>query len=459
MSRTFVLDKNKKPLAPCTPARARILLSKGKAAVFRQFPFTIILKERNDGQTQQLSFKIDQGSKTTGIALVSHNKTKNEVIWACNLVHCGHTISESLEKRSAIRRTRRSRKTRYRKPKWINSMSKSQFAHINQRPKGWLAPSIRARLDNTINLFNKLGRLSQITNVSIEDVRFDMQKMQNPNISGKEYQEGDLFGFEAKEYLLYLHKHTCAYCGGLSKDPILEKEHILCRSKGGTNRLSNLSIACRTCNLDKNDLLPDEWLQKLKASKKKIDKERFKRFSKIVKGIKPTLRDASAVNSIRNEIVRQFSHMPLDLGSGALTKYNRKQQNYPKEHWIDAACVGIKGDEIHISEHIKPLEIIANGRGSRQMCRMDKYGFPRTSAKDASNCFGFQTGDIVEAIVTKGKKIGVYKGRIAVRASGHFNITTKERIIQGISYRYCRLLHKNDGYSYRNLVNLIAINQ
>ena len=458
MSRVFVLDKNKNPLAPCTSARARILLSKRKAAVFRQYPFTIILKERDNGDTQPLSFKIDQGAKTTGIALVSHNKTQNVVIWACNLIHRGHKISESLSKRSATRRTRRSRKTRYRKPKWTNSMSKAQLEHINQRPKGWLAPSIRARLDNTVNLFNKLSRLSPITNVAIEDVRFDMQKIQNPNIKGKEYQEGDLFGFEAKEYLLYLYKHTCAYCGGLSKDSILEKEHILCRSKGGTNRLSNLSIACRTCNLDKNDLLPEEWLQKLKASKKKIDKVRFEKLSKILKGVKPTLRDASAVNIIRNEIVKQFSNMPLDLGSGALTKYNRKQNDYPKEHWIDAACCGVHGDEIHIPNYLIPLEIIANGRGSRQMCRMDKYGFPRTSAKEASDCFGFKTGDIVEAIVTKGKKIGTYKGRVAVRATGNFNITTKSGTIQGIGYRYCRLLQRSDGYSYSNLINLIAIN-
>ena len=451
MSRAFVLDKNKKPLAPCTHARARILLSKGKAAIFRQYPFTIILKDRDNGATQPLSFKIDQGSKTTGIVLVSHNKTQDLVVWACNLEHRAHAIRESLTSRRAIRRSRRNRKTRYRKPKWTNSMSKAQMQHINQRPKGWLAPSIRARLENTINLFNKLNRLSQITNVSIENVRFDMQKMENQNIQGKEYQQGDLFGFEIKEYLLYLHKHTCAYCAGKSKDSILELEHIIPRAKGGTNRLSNLSIACRKCNLEKGSLLPDEWLLKLKKSKSAINKERFKLFSKVVKGIKPTLRDAAAVNTIRNEIVRQFSHLQLELGSGGLTKYNRKQNQLPKDHWIDAACVGESGEFINIEKGIQPLFIKANGRGSRQMCRVNKYGFPRTKPKDSSSCFGFKTGDIVEAIVTKGKKIGTYKGRVAVRSSGNFNITTEQETIQGINHRYCRLLHKNDGYSYSNL--------
>ena len=153
MQRVFVLDNKKKPLAPCTPRRARNLLSNKKAAVFKYYPFTIILKERCGGNTQPISFKIDPGSKTTGIAIVSHNQNGKKVIWAANLNHRGYKISEALQKRRAIRRSRRSRKTRYRKPKWTNAMSKKQLTHINQRPKGWLAPSIRARKDNIIHLY------------------------------------------------------------------------------------------------------------------------------------------------------------------------------------------------------------------------------------------------------------------------------------------------------------------
>ena len=459
MQRVFVLDKHKKPLAPCTPARARILLSQHKAVVFKHYPFTIKLKARDKGDTQPLTFKVDQGSKATGIAIVSHNKTHKKVIWACHIEHRGHTISQNLEKRRAIRRSRRSRKTRYRKPKWTNAMSKAHRAHINQKPKGWLAPSIKARLDNTVNLFNKIKTLSPITNIALEDVKFDTQKMQNSMIQGKEYQQGTLFEFEIKEYLLYLHRHTCAYCGGLSKDKILEKEHILCKSKGGTNTITNLSLACRTCNQAKDNLLPKEWLQHLKASKSLINKKRYELFSKVVKGLKPTLRDSSAVNSIRKEIVRQFSHYPLELGSGGLTKYNRTQQGYAKDHWIDAACVGVSGGDIVIPTSLIPLRIKAQGRGSRQMCRVDKYGFPRTKAKQANTTFDFKTGDIVKAIVKKGKKKGVYVGRVAVRNSGFFNITTKDVTIQGISYRNCRLLHKNDGYHYSNLYDKITDNK
>jgi len=89
---------------------------------------------------------------------------------------------------------------------------------------------------------------------------------------------------------------------------------------------------------------------------------------------------------------------------------------------------------------------------------VDKYGFPRTKAKQTGNTFGFQTGDIIIANVTKGKKIGTYTGRVAVRNNGYFNITTKESVVQGISYRDCRLLHKNDGYTYRNHCAMITTN-
>lgn len=146
----------------------------------------------------------------------------------------------------------------------------------------------------------------------------------------------------------------------------------------------------------KNNLLPKEWLILLKKSKSKINQERFKRFSKIEKGIKPSLslRDAAIINAIRYKLVeelRQFN-VPIELGSGGLTKFNRTNQYLPKDHWIDAACIGKSGKNIIIPIGLIPLNIKAIGRGSRQMCRVDKYGFPRTKPKKKGNCFGFKTG-------------------------------------------------------------------
>jgi 5-methylcytosine-specific restriction endonuclease McrA len=458
MQRVFVLDKDKQPLMPCTPARARRLLSNKKAAVYKLHPFTIILKEKNRGVCQPVQFKVDHGSKTTGIALIADFKRGKTLIFAANLSHRGRLISESLQSRASIRRSRRARKTRYRKPKWTSGMSKKQLTHVNQRPKGWLAPSVRSKVDNLTNVCRKVQKLAPLTHISMEDVRFDTQLMDNPDIQGKSYQQGTLFEMEVKEYLLALFHHQCAYCHGLSNDPILEKEHIVPRSKNGSNRIDNLALACRTCNKLKDNYLPEEWLKQLSQSKSNINKERFKNFTNIAKGIKPSMRDAAYMNTTRKALVKYLSDfgLPMELGSGGLTKFNRTKQNYPKEHWIDAACIGKSGETVLISPKTVPLNIKAMGRGSRQMCRVDKYGFPRTSAKSTTAVHGFKTGDLVKAVVLKGKKKGVYIGRVAVRANGYFNITTKDGTNQGIGYQYCRLLQKNDGYQYSNLSNVIA---
>src|SRR5690606_24129390 len=134
-------------------------------------------------------------------------------------------------------------------------------------------------------------------------------------------------------------------------------------------------------------------------------------------------------------------------------KYNRSRQGYPKTHWLDAACVGESGEWVYAPAALAPLLIKAAGRQSRQMCRMDRYGFPRTRAKQGRVQFGFQTGDIVRAVVTQGKKQGVYSGRVAVRSAGRFNITTRAGTVQGIGYHYCIPLHKSDGYAYEKGVS------
>jgi hypothetical protein len=141
--------------------------------------------------------------------------------------------------------------------------------------------------------------------------------------------------------------------------------------------------------------------------------------------------------------------LPVECGSGGLTKFNRVTRTLEKAHWLDAACVGKSTPLVLDTQGIVPLRIKATGRQNRQMCRMDKYGFPRTGPKQASVVKGFQTGDIVRAVVTSGVKIGTYVGKVAVRATGSFNITTIERSVQGIRSRFCTIVHHCDGYSYQ----------
>ena len=425
MSKIFVLDTEKKPLNPIHPAQARQLLRNKKAAVFRRFPFTIILKEsRPDSTVSPLRLKIDPGANYTGIALV--NDLTGEIAFAAELKHRGFAIRDTLTSRRQLRRSRRNRKTRYRKPRFSN----------RTRPQGWLAPSLQSRVDNIKTWVERLRKLAPIEAISQELVRFDMQLMRNPNIQGKEYQQGTLAGYETREYLLEKWGRQCSYCG--TKDVPLQIEHIHPRAKGGSNSITNLTLSCEKCNVKKGTKDIKDFLTKDRS-----------RLEKILKQAERPLVDAAAVNTTRFALLKvlKTTRLPVETGSGGLTKFNRSQQNLGKTHWIDAACVG-KSTPILNIKGIKPLLITANGHGTRQMCRTDRYGFPSRYVPRFKFVKGFQTGDMVKAVVTAGKKIGEYAGRVAVRTTGSFNISAKNGLVQGISHKYCTPIHKKDGYSY-----------
>lgn len=442
MQRVLVVDQSKKPLMPCHPARARKLLKDGKAAIYRRYTFTIILKNRNGGETQHVAIKLDPGSKTTGMAMVADFKRGRRTIWAAELKHRSEQIRKLLLSRRTIRRNRRSRKTRYRKPRFLN----------RRRPKGWLLPSLKSRVDNISTWFKRLKKFSPVASLSQEVVRFDTQKLENPEISGVEYQQGTLFGYEVKEYLLEKFEHKCAYCRGKSKDPVLEVEHVVPKKPKhgpmGTDRISNLVISCITCNKAKDNAQPREWYARLQASTDPLDKERARNFPNVMQQLKKPLKDAAAINATRWAIYNNLKalNMPVEIGTGGRTKYNRITQNYPKVHWIDAACVGESGEKVFVSPRHYPLRIKAVGRGSRQFCRMDKYGFPRTTPKKFKRVYGFQTGDMVMAKIPDGKHAGIHIGRVVVRASGSFRVGNTD----GISWRYCKILQRSDGYEYTN---------
>ena len=195
-NRVFVLDTANRPLDPCHPARARKLLKQGKAAVYRRYPFTIILQYAVDAEPAPGQLKVDPGSKTTGMVIVQHGR----VIWAAELDHRGQKIKLDLAKRRAIRRGRRTRKTRYRQPRFDN----------RTRPKGWLAPSLKSRVDNLQTWFIRLSKICPLEAISMELVRFDTQLMANAEVSGVEYQQGELAGYEVRAYLLEKFGRRCS---------------------------------------------------------------------------------------------------------------------------------------------------------------------------------------------------------------------------------------------------------
>ncbi len=364
-------------------------------------------------------------SKTTGLALV--NDAAGEVVWAAELRHRGEVIQHALAARRGVRRSRRQRKTRYRQPKSQN----------RRKPRGWLPPSLESRMANVLTWARRLMRLCPITAISQELVKFDLQQMEHPEIQGVEYQQGELYGYEVRAYLLEKWGRQCAYCG--AKEVPLQVEHIVSRARGGSNRVSNLTLACAPCNVKKGTQDIREFL-----------KNNPEVLTRILAQAKIPLKDAAVVNAMRWVLYERLQSLglPIECGSGGRTKYNRVTRGLPKAHWLDAACVGASTPPELGLKSLTPLLIRAMGHGCRQMCLMDRYGFPRTGPKQAKRVKGFQTGDLVRAVVIEGKHRGTYVGRVAVRVTGFFNLTTPQGTVQGIHARFCQAVHRCDGYSY-----------
>ncbi|MDR1079383.1 MAG: HNH endonuclease [Deltaproteobacteria bacterium] len=402
--KVFVLDRHKKPLDPCSRKRAHKLLSKGRARIHKRFPFTIRLVDClvEDSVVHPLTLKLDPGSKATGAALVLPlDETQDgdgpavRVISLFEIRHRGAAISKKLEQRKNYRRRRRSANLRYRKPRFLN----------RSRQKGWLPPSVRHRVDSVLSFTSSIMKSVPLLAIAVETVRFDTQKILNPEISGTEYQQGSLLGYEVREYLLEKFGRKCSYCG---KDGVpLQIDHIVPKAGGGSDRVSNLTLACAECNRKKGSLDLKTFL----ARKPELAKLILKRAS-------APLRDAAAVNATRWEIFNRLkdTDLPVSIGSGGLTKFNRSRFGIPKSHALDAACVGRIGE---LQDWKLPTAVVSCcGRGQYQRTKPDRFGFPRLLFPSSKDVRGFRTGDIVRADVPKGKHVGTHVGRVAVRGSG-----------------------------------------
>lgn len=399
----FVLDRCQAPLMPCSEKRARLLLVRGRTS-------GVALVRKSE------SIHADTGEVAS---------TAN-VLHLFELVHRGFQISKALTARRQMRRRRRSANLRYRAPRFLNRKNKG---------KGWLAPSLQHRIDTLMSWVSRIQRVAPITHLAQELVRFDIQQLENPDIAGVGYQQGELAGYEVREYLLEKWQRKCAYCD--VTDVPLQIEHIIPKARGGSNRISNLALACAPCNLRKAAHDITLFLAKDPT-----------RLARIQSQAKCPLRDAAAVNATRWKLLNELKATGLLVrtGSGGLTKFNRSRLGIPKTHALDAVCVGAVDV---VTQWQKPTLVIkATGRGSYQRTRLTRFGFPRGYLTRQKRIHGFQTGDRVKALVTKGKKIGTYEGRVAVRASGSFNIQTAAGVIQGISHRYCTLIQRSDGYDY-----------
>jgi len=450
MSKVSVLDTHKNVLEPCHPAVARRLLRNGEASVYKRYPFTIILKRKAaDVKTTDYTLSIDPGSKCTGMAITD---SENNIVACFELHHRGSAIKKGLTDRAGYRHSRRTRKLRHRPARWQNRSRKApvltengwKYQSFGQSSKDWVAPSLMSRVFNIHTWTRRLCSIYPISRLAVEHVKFDTQLMENPEISGVEYQHGTLFEAEVWEYLLEKFGRKCYYCG--AKDVPLEKEHILPKAKGGTNRVSNLTVSCHECNIKKGNRHPND-----------IEDDFGKRVQSALKAAKKPLKDAQAVNTIRWKIVETLkaTGLPVTYGTGGKTKWHRKQACLPKTHYYDAAC--ITGVPNSTTLH-SVLAIHAVGYGHRRnlgeyQTKQKAPGFksPYTRIEHAG---GFQKLDIVEITTKNRRYIGCINSFDKTPKGKPQKLRIKSDYTRGDNRKsgniqQLKQIQKRDGYAYQ----------
>lgn len=331
--KVFVLSQEQTPLMPTTPRRARLWLKHKRARVIRHTPFTIQLRFPTTTYTQAVSVGVDTGSQTVGVAAV----TNGEAVYQAE-VQLRTDISNRLLQRRQYRRNRRSRKTRYRPRRCANRC---------RRP-GWLPPSLRSKAEATVKAVRFVAALLPVSRVKVELASFDTQKMQQPEIAGVLYQQGRLQGYLLREYLLRKWQRRCSYCGA-SGVP-LQIEHIIPKSRGGSDRTSNLALACEPCNLRKGNRTAVEFGSPQVQAQAQVP-----------------LQDAAHVSSIKtalvSQLMREFGTERVAICYGYETKYQRTQiLDLPKSHTNDAIAIACEiGAGVKPSSTIYQMRCVPHG--------------------------------------------------------------------------------------------------
>lgn len=292
---------------PCSPAKARLLLKERKAIVKRRTPFTIQLTIATGEARQPVALGVDSGYKHIGLSAT----TEKAELYASE-VELRQDITDLLSARLALRRSRRSRKTRYRAPRFDN--------RVASKHKGWLAPSVENRIAAHLSRVEAVMRVLPVTAITVETAAFDTQLLKNPDVAGAAYQQGEQLGFwNVREYVLFRDGHVCQHCRGKSKDPILNVHHIESRRTGG-DAPNNLITLCETCHkaFHRGEI-------KLKVRRGKSFKaETFMGIMR--RTLFERLKKAHPELNVRNTY-------------GYLTKHKRISYGIAKSHCADAYCI------------------------------------------------------------------------------------------------------------------------
>ena len=388
--------------------KVRRLLKEGKAKVVKRTPFTVQLLYDTTDYTQDITLGVDAGSKIIGLSAT----TDKEELYAAEL-ELRSDIVELLSVRREHRRSRRDRKTRYRKARSDN--------RIHSKHKGWLAPSIETKIGAHIKAVADLHKILPITKIVVETASFDTQMLRakelgKPLPEGTDYQQGEqLYFWNVREYVLFRDGHICQCCKGKSKDKILNVHHIESRKVGG-DAPNNLITLCETCHKAYH-----QGKIKLPESAK-----RGQKYS-----------DAAFMGIMRWTFYERLKKIYPDVRMtfGYITKSIRIENNLPKEHYVDARCISGNPNAKPLGCYFYQKKVRCHNRQLHKLTIL-KGGY-RKANQAPKHVKGFQLFDKVSF---NGTECFIF----ARRSSGSFDIRKLDgtKLSAGISYKKLKPLEK-----------------
>lgn len=414
----FVKNKHGENLMPCKPSKARKLLKQKKAKIISYKPFTIQLLYGSSGYKQPVTLGVDLGSKHIGIAVTSEDKVliKGEI-------ELRNDVKKNLDIRRQYRRSRRYRKTRYRKPRFNN----------RKRPEDWLPPSIQSRIDNTFRWIDNFINLLPSPKLCIEVGKFDVQKMMNPDIEGVEYQQGETYGYyDVRYYVFARDNYTCQVCK--KKGKILQTHHIVYKSKGGTDRPSNLITVCTDCHTHKNHQeggIFYKWMME----KKKM----------------PSYKETPLMNIMRRRVFGKYPEANIVYGS--YTTIRRKELGLEKTHYNDAiAITGIESIKYNPDNYFKIKQFRKKKRSLHEAIpRKGRKEPNRTQKRNSKNTKyrnGFYLNDKVKVFGKVGFITGFTNGGAYIQDIEGNYITIPNKSYKQVSFKYIEFINHNNNWQF-----------
>lgn len=388
-------------------AKVRVFLKEGRAKVIKRCPFTVQLLYESTNHTQEISLGVDAGSKTIGLSATTKEKElySSEVVLRTDIV-------DLLSTRREMRHSRRSRKTRYRKARFLN--------RVHSKNKGWLAPSIEHKIQTHLKVVEDVCKILPIAKIVVETASFDIQKIKNPDIGGVEYQQGELLGFaNLREYCFWRDNYICQWCKGKSKNKILHMHHWNYWNGDHSNKPDSVITLCDVCNDSKN----------------------HKPEANMLWGWKPKIthsyKDAAFMGIMRWAFYNRLKELYANVGItyGYMTKSVRIENNLPKTHYVDARCISKNPTARPLGYYFYQKKVRCHNRQIHKMT-IGKGGI-RKRNQAPYEVKGFRLFDKVRY----GKEECFIFGR---RSSGSFDIRklSGEKISAGVSYKKLYLLEK-----------------